>query len=358
VTQIVYELLFAGHETTTGLIARKARRPDFELSLARLNEQSRSVRDRAGMIRHEEGAMRTKADGDSSVRWGERFEVGTIEDRTGHPCFRDEGVRIGKVWIMKWIDYWVVTRYHDIRQIFQTPKRFSAANTLAPLLPICPGAGHLLAEGGFRPVPTLTNSDPPAHIRVRRLATIAFTPRRVAAREPLVRELTAQSVEKRLSSGRADLVRDLAWDLSALVIFRVLGIPDEDVARVKAGAESRLLLMWGRSNSERHRGGAPLRLLGHRLAPQDNRSGGDRRRACPGRREPASAARLGEPHLSLGFGAHYCLGAPLAHLEARIVLEELSPRLPSLRLIPGQTLRFQSNTTFRGPLSLLVQWDT
>jgi cytochrome P450 len=63
-------------------------------------------------------------------------------------------------------------------------------------------------------------------------------------------------------------------------------------------------------------------------------------------------------HLSLGFGAHYCLGAPLARLEARIVLEELSARLPSLRLIPEQTLHFQPNTTFRGPLSLLVEWDT
>ena len=65
-----------------------------------------------------------------------------------------------------------------------------------------------------------------------------------------MRELTAESVEKRLSSGRADLIRDLAWDLPALVIFRVLGIPDEDVARVKAGAESRLLLMWGRPNED------------------------------------------------------------------------------------------------------------
>jgi cytochrome P450 len=63
-------------------------------------------------------------------------------------------------------------------------------------------------------------------------------------------------------------------------------------------------------------------------------------------------------HLSLGHGAHYCLGAPLVRLEARVVLEELSARLPSLRLVPGQTLRFQPNTTFRGPLSLLVEWDT
>jgi cytochrome P450 len=63
-------------------------------------------------------------------------------------------------------------------------------------------------------------------------------------------------------------------------------------------------------------------------------------------------------HLSFGYGAHFCLGAPLGRLEARVVLEELRARLPSLRLVPGQTLRFQPNTSFRGPLSLLVEWDT
>ena len=99
------------------------------------------------------------------------------------------------------LDYWVVTRYHDIRQIFQTPKRFSASNTLAPLQPICPAAGHLLAEGGFRPVPTLTNSDPPGHSRVRRLAHVAFTPRRIAAMESFVRELCVRFVEERLAAG-------------------------------------------------------------------------------------------------------------------------------------------------------------
>src|SRR5262249_44272364 len=148
------------------------------------------------------------------------------------------------------LDYWVVTRSPDVRHILQTSRLSPAVNPLAPLQPICPAAGHLLALGGFRPVPTLTNLDPPGHSRVRRLTNVAFTPRRVAALEPFVRELTGRFLKERLSSGRADLVRDLAWDLPALVIFRVLGIPDEGVPRVKAGAESRVLLMWGRPSED------------------------------------------------------------------------------------------------------------
>jgi cytochrome P450 len=97
------------------------------------------------------------------------------------------------------LDYWVVTRYHDIRQVFQTPQRFSAVNALAPIQPICPAAGHVLTEGHFRPVQTLTNNDPPAHTRVRRLANVAFTPRRVAAMEPFIRALTVRFVTERLS---------------------------------------------------------------------------------------------------------------------------------------------------------------
>jgi hypothetical protein len=59
-------------------------------------------------------------------------------------------------------------------------------------------------------------------------------------------------------------------------------------------------------------------------------------------------------HLSFGLGKHYCLGATLAKLEVAVVLERLAARLPTLRLVEGQPLRFHPNVSFRGPLELLV----
>jgi cytochrome P450 len=61
-------------------------------------------------------------------------------------------------------------------------------------------------------------------------------------------------------------------------------------------------------------------------------------------------------HLSFGIGPHLCLGAPLARLQAKVVLEEVSARFPNLRLVPGIKLEFAPNVTFRSPLSLPVEW--
>ena len=62
-------------------------------------------------------------------------------------------------------------------------------------------------------------------------------------------------------------------------------------------------------------------------------------------------------HLSFGQGAHYCLGAPLARLELKIFLEELTRRIPSLRLDPDQSYTYSPNTSHRGPTSLWVEWE-
>ena len=59
-------------------------------------------------------------------------------------------------------------------------------------------------------------------------------------------------------------------------------------------------------------------------------------------------------HLSFGRGIHHCLGAPLARLEGRIVLETLLERFPEIRLL-GERPRFRNSIVLRGLQSLPVR---
>jgi cytochrome P450 len=68
-------------------------------------------------------------------------------------------------------------------------------------------------------------------------------------------------------------------------------------------------------------------------------------------------ARRDNPHLGYGHGIHYCLGAPLARLEARTALATLLTRLPDLRLAadPGE-LRWRGGLIMRGLRALPVEF--
>jgi cytochrome P450 len=62
-------------------------------------------------------------------------------------------------------------------------------------------------------------------------------------------------------------------------------------------------------------------------------------------------------HLTFGLGGHYCLGAPLARMEAQIAISTLLRRLPELRLaVPRQKLRRRGGMGLHGLESLPLEF--
>ena len=68
-------------------------------------------------------------------------------------------------------------------------------------------------------------------------------------------------------------------------------------------------------------------------------------------------ARDPNPHLGFGGGAHFCLGAPLARLEARIALRSLAERIPNLT-VDTDRLKWRPSFTIRGLRELPLTWST
>ncbi len=65
-------------------------------------------------------------------------------------------------------------------------------------------------------------------------------------------------------------------------------------------------------------------------------------------------ARSPNPHVTFGYGPHFCLGAPLARLEAQIALPALHGRYPEMARA-AQEIQWSDGMTLRGPLALPVR---
>jgi cytochrome P450 len=70
--------------------------------------------------------------------------------------------------------------------------------------------------------------DPPAHDLFRGLLSRVFTPRRVGAIEPKVREFCARSLDPLVGSGGFDFIHDLGAQMPMRTIGMLLGIPEQD----------------------------------------------------------------------------------------------------------------------------------
>ena len=98
---------------------------------------------------------------------------------------------------------WGLARHADVKSASVQPELFSSAQGSRP-------------DTGA--VPHLIDMDDPEHLLRRKLVATGFTPRRVAAAEPHVRDLTDRILDRVCEQGECDLVRDVAAWLPIEVI--------------------------------------------------------------------------------------------------------------------------------------------
>lgn len=68
-------------------------------------------------------------------------------------------------------------------------------------------------------------------------------------------------------------------------------------------------------------------------------------------------ARRDAPHLTFGYGARYCIGAPLARIELKTVFAQLIPRFPAMHLtVDPATLTVRNDVLAGGLAELPVSW--
>ncbi|MDW8215326.1 MAG: cytochrome P450 [Roseiflexaceae bacterium] len=335
---------------------------------------------------------------------------------------------------------WCVARYDDVMFILHNAPVFKDTSRIAPPDSLTPLDRAMLQR------------DPPDHTRLRRLASHAFTPRRVQSLEPCIEQMSLDLIARIRERGAADFIADYARPLPIMVIAELLGVPFEDHDRFSAwsdqimmgsdsvlggeeaarrsqeamaslvayftaliaqrrqqprddlisaliaarDAEDRLsedellgmcvlLLIAGHETTVNLIGNGLLTLLRHpdqlallRQRPEYLTSAIEEmlryespvQRSTPrfaaetfeiagqriergqqislmfgaANRDPAhflepdrfDITRHPNPHLGFGSGIHYCLGAPLARIEARVAFSHILEHLPAIRLATDQ----------------------
>jgi cytochrome P450 len=143
--------------------------------------------------------------------------------------------------------YWVLTRYEDIREAFQTPEVFCNHSIVATD-----------PDPAYRFLPSFT--DPPIHMAYRRPMNPWFSPGSVAKLEPRLRELARAEVERVLPDGKCDYVAAFGDRFPVAGFLASMGLPQDDAdffvslvhrmdTRKEKDAVEEMMAAWGELGS-------------------------------------------------------------------------------------------------------------
>ena len=118
--------------------------------------------------------------------------------------------------------FWSVTRAEDIHTVSRDFRTYSSE------------LGGVTASTHVFPLELsramFIGMDPPKHDRLKMLFQAGFTPKRIAAHEPAIREIVSGVLDRLDGRDRCDLVVDVAQPIVSRVIGSFMGIPPEDDA--------------------------------------------------------------------------------------------------------------------------------
>jgi cytochrome P450 len=146
--------------------------------------------------------------------------------------------------------FFLISRYEDVQQVLLHPEVFSSAGSPGVRRKVPAEVLEIMSKG-FRPVPTVQTTDPPAHQRYRSLLSKAFSSRRVAQLEPDIRNIANELVDGFVNDQRVDLVSQFAVPFPLTVIAGWLGLPRADLPKLKRWSDDAAAPLGGMIDRQR-----------------------------------------------------------------------------------------------------------
>jgi len=118
-------------------------------------------------------------------------------------------------------EQWGLYRYSDIEKILKDPIKFSSKFETFQV-------PQEYQENLNRP--SLLNTDPPYHRKLRSIVDTLFVPIEISKLEPRIENIANELIDNIIEKGNTtmDLITDFAYPLPATVIAELLGVPSED----------------------------------------------------------------------------------------------------------------------------------
>jgi cytochrome P450 len=149
------------------------------------------------------------------------------------------------VWKDPLTGFYVITRFEDLRDILLDTETYVNGMRGGQ------GGGRgrldgerakrmlkLYEEKGWVPAPTLAGRDDPNHRQMRSMFNEAFRPKKINEMDPFVGETAYKLIDAFLDDGHCDWVRQFAVPLPLIIIGRQVGVPEEDIWKIKAWTDA------------------------------------------------------------------------------------------------------------------------